>query len=132
MPRLQDLVPDAATLFAMSPDEIGAILLELVQARPLNEQQQMMHPNNISGHHMFEGYPQERWEALRQVVMEGWAWLITEGLIAPRPGDPDWHFITRRSQRFKTAADLRAYRESTRFPRALLHPVVADRVWGDF
>lgn len=55
----------------MSPDEIGAILLELVQARPLNEQQQMMHPNNISGHHMFEGYRQERWEALRRVVMEG-------------------------------------------------------------
>src|SRR5207248_1772029 len=66
--------------------------------------------------HTVRGYPQALWPQLLRVLMEGWMWLEGEGFIAPDPGKTgDWYFITRKGQRYRTVADLRAYQEAARF-----------------
>ena len=64
--------------------------------------------------------------------MEGWAWLEKEGFLAPEPEQEGWYFITRKGARYPSAADLRTYREASRFPRSLLHPRVEQSSWSDF
>ena len=66
--------------------------------------------------------------------MEAWVWLEREGLIAPRPGEQThgWVFITRRGALLKKATDLAAFRKANLLPKALLHPVIAQKVWSAF
>ena len=65
--------------------------------------------------------------------MEAWFWLEREGFLAPKHGpNRDVFFITRRGKRMKGSADVKAFRKANLLPKGLLHPVIAQKVWGLF
>jgi uncharacterized protein (TIGR02391 family) len=129
--QIHEIVPDPETLLRLEPEEVGAVVLEYLNALHPDDHGQL-HRHNFSLHHTVQGYPREFHDRLCRVLMEGWIWLEREMLIAPRPGQVEWSFITRRGKRLKTAADVAAYRHATLLPRGLLHPVLPAKVEAPF
>src|SRR5262249_41668897 len=62
---------------------------------------------------------------------EAWNWLQTEGLLVPSPNGHGWMIISRRAAAMYTDADFHRFREAAAFPKSMLHPVIADKVWLD-
>ncbi len=61
--------------------------------------------------------------------------MITAGLLAPDPTQMpgvDRVFLTRRAWSITDQATFQAFRKASILPRALLHPVIADRAWPNF
>jgi uncharacterized protein (TIGR02391 family) len=135
--RFQDLIPDVETLLNLSPEEIGAAILQVLNSRIDHERppnnRNHFHPMNFAGELFvtrLEAYPRERMEAVQEVLMEGWGWLQSEVLVA-RSRDAtshEWRFVTRRGRQLKDAARLAAYRQSSALPKTMLHPKLAENV----
>jgi uncharacterized protein (TIGR02391 family) len=130
MTTLHDLVPDFETLSSLQPEELAGIALELIQ-NPGNGPSRL-HPQSIVSLETLGAYPQNIRKQAEEIFFEGWHWLVQEGLIAPQPGNNEWHFVTRRGKKLRTRADLSAFVNSVILPRKLLHPRVAAVSWSPF
>jgi uncharacterized protein (TIGR02391 family) len=131
---ISSIIPDPESLLALEPEELAGVVLEHLNSIPPSEARSLLNANNICVEYGIRGYPQEYYDRVSQALMEAWVWLEREGLIAPRPGEQThgWVFITRRGQRLKQATDLAAFHKSNLLPRAILHPVIAQKVWSAF
>jgi hypothetical protein len=121
------LVPDPQVLLEIQPEEVGGIVLQVLHEGVRSAgglENFRVSRYNFGLYHTVQGYPQDLWPGLLRTLMEGWAWLEKEGFLAPEPEQEGWYFITRKGARYRSAADLRTYREASRFPRSLLHPRV--------
>lgn len=129
---LWELVPEPEDVLAMTPEEVGGLILEHLLSMDRSEGGSH-NRHNYSLHYTVQGYPRQFHERLLRAIMEGWVWLESEGLIAPEPGKTgDWVFVTRRGQALKTRADVASYQSSRLLPRRLLHPAIASKVWVPF
>ena len=125
-----DLLPDPHVLLALEPEELAGFVLELLNTQ--GENSSLLNPGNFGMVPTFAQYPREFHDQVGKCLMEAWAWLEREGLIAPRPGNHHgWVFVTRRGKSLKSAGDLKAYRQRTS-SRAVLHPSIATKVWAPF
>lgn len=126
------LLQDPETLLALEPEELAGVVLEYLNSLSDIERGEL-NRHNFSLPHTVRDYPPQYQERISQALMEAWAWLEREGLIAPKPGaQREWVFITRRGRQLKTAADLDAYRKADLLPRRVLHPVIAQKVFSPF
>jgi uncharacterized protein (TIGR02391 family) len=133
MASVHSIVPDPDALLAMEPEEAGAVVLQVLHERDRDPTQPGPNRHNFGQVHTVREYPQHLWPQLLRVLMEGWMWLEREGFLAADPEQHgEWYFITRKGQRYRCTADLKAYQAAAKFPRVLLHPAIADRVWGEF
>jgi uncharacterized protein (TIGR02391 family) len=129
---IKQLLPDAAALLSLEPEELAGALLQYLNALPSYEQNKL-NRYNFSLRHTVEEYPPDSQEEIRRALMEAWVWLEREGFLAPKPGSQgEWVFITRRGKQIATAADLEAYRKASFLPRQLLHARIAQKVWATF
>src|SRR5437773_11948794 len=82
----------------------------------------------------FTGYPIQYRDRITNAVSEAFGWLEREGLITQKagPGSHGWFFVSRRGKRLKGHLDVDAYRRANLLPKALLHPLIATKVWSDF
>jgi uncharacterized protein (TIGR02391 family) len=80
------------------------------------------------------GYPDERRFEVRLALTEAWSWLEAQGLIVPDPnsGQAGFKQLSRRARKFESKADLANFRATRLLPKEILHPAMADRVWGAF
>jgi uncharacterized protein (TIGR02391 family) len=146
MYELPTAIPDVNVLLALEPEELAAKMLFLLKKR----QQQ---PNAMTGNNgMFmlgslEGelwqhshinqprYPREKQSQISLALVEAWAWLEAQGLLVP-VGDPNgrngWRLLSRRAQKIQTEAEFASYKVARLLPKELLHPKIADSVWGAF
>ncbi len=130
MTTLADLIPDASSVLALEPEELAGVVLELLTANGPNEPSRL-NPATIIRPEAIGIYPKGQQEEVEFDVMEGWNWLVQEGLIAPKPAPSyGWHFITRRGKKIKNREGLIAYRNAVILPRKLLHPVIAQACWS--
>lgn len=110
---LHSMLPNAESVLALEPEELAGYMLEW-----FNSVQGPFSHHNISLEQNVQDYPQHYHEQLQRALMEAWVWLEGHSFIAPSPGsfnqDGHWYFVTRRGQKIKKAADLKAYRETTR------------------
>lgn len=133
---IAELVPDAEVLVAMQPEELAPILIRVAQS---HMQSAGFHPGNIrifphgvNPHEVFPSYAR-RERDVEIAISEGWNWLVVQGFIVPAPGingTNGWRVLSRRGQ--SVAADetaFRSFQESAAFPKKLLHPAIADKVW---
>lgn len=127
--ELHQLIPNAETLLALTPEELAGPVLEFL-AEPSNKQN--LTANNFSLSHNLSGYPQNKHEEIQRALMEAWVWLGREGLIAPEPGGSSWMFITRRGMAAAKPGGVEAYRHATLLPRQQLHPWITQAVWSMF
>jgi uncharacterized protein (TIGR02391 family) len=124
MTTLAELIPDAENMLDLEPEELAIVAFGLMPESP-----QRLHPSGFCHPDTYGSYPVERRGQIECAMMEAWGWLAREGLIALRPGDNQWHFITRRGLSLKTPEDFDAFRKSAFLPRTLLHPVIEKACW---
>jgi uncharacterized protein (TIGR02391 family) len=132
--RLYDFFPDSEALLSLEPEELAGIVLEFLNSFGPTYDGQLLNRHNFSLPNTVDGYPREKWEEILRALMESWVWLEREGLLAPKPGsfNEGWVFITRRGKQVLTREDFQSYYHGNILPKHLLHPVIAQKVWGPF
>jgi uncharacterized protein (TIGR02391 family) len=127
MKTLSTLVPDVEVLLALAPEELAQILLKLVPAHP-----GIFFPGNFLSQADQSGYPPQKWEKVEIALSEAWNWLLVNNLIVPAPGingRNGWMILSRCGAAIADEQAFRQFREAAAFPKALLHPTIADKVW---
>lgn len=127
--KLSNIIPNGETFSQLDREELGQALLELFNSDPHIR----LEPCSFI-QFLFEGgqpqYPGNQRSAIESAILEAWAWLQREVLIAEKhnaAGPPEF-FVTRRGRKIKTAKDMEAYQKASLLPMALLHPRIADKV----
>ena len=67
-------------------------------------------------------------------LAEAWNWLLMQGFLIPEPGingNNGWMLFSRRAKMVLASNSFKTYARSLSFPKALLHPSIADEVWLD-
>jgi uncharacterized protein (TIGR02391 family) len=111
----------------LQPEELAGYVLEYLNALP-QDKRDLVSRYNFSLEDTVKEYPQDRWQECQHALMEAWAYLEREGLVAPKPGRKDWYFVTRRGKEIKTHTDLEALRHASLFPKDSVHPEIAQTV----
>lgn len=136
MATLLSVVPDVDVLAALAPEELAEIVLRLAHERQHNN---LVHLQAIASdiHGSPEttgGYPQNRKRDAELALAEAWNWLTVQGLLIPEPGtngNNGWMLLSRRARSILADGSFKTYARSLAFPKALLHPSIADEVWLD-
>jgi uncharacterized protein (TIGR02391 family) len=120
-----NLLPSHRAALELEPEELAGVILQYLAAQgPTSYQLNLV--NFISQNAAGVG------EDLQQALVEAWAWLEREGLIAPKPGTASWYFVTRRGRTVSEPDKLAAYRKGNLLPQQRLHPLIAQKVWATF
>lgn len=136
--RLTEIFPDPDVLSELSPEDLAPVVLRL--ARDALQQNGMVHPQaifqQIHGplHDSSKGYPQNKKDAAEFALSIAWDWLHRSGLLVPEPGingQNGWHRLSPRGAEIASKGDFESFKQAAAFPRALLHPSIADAVWLD-
>jgi uncharacterized protein (TIGR02391 family) len=132
---LAELIPDAALLISLEPEDIAPVLLRIGKQH-IN--QGIFAPNNISmfpqginARAVYPSYAQFE-SQVTAAVAEGWNWLRVQGFIVRAPGsngDSGFVILSRKANAITNEADFQRYREAAKFPKSLLHNLIADKVW---
>jgi uncharacterized protein (TIGR02391 family) len=123
MASLSALIPDVDTLLSLAPEELALAVLKVAKA---NSQQQRLHRQDVGS----EGYT--RVDEVTRAVTEAWHWLFLNGIVIPlegSSGQSGFCKLSRRGESLVTDDDFARYRAGLGFPKSLLHPTIADRVW---
>lgn len=135
MTYLTTMFPDPDVLLALPPEELGPIVLGFArEARggtnmlPADVDAQVDHSPADP-----KGYPHSHKDQVQLALSEAWNWLRVHGLVVPADNDPGspWVRLRRRGARLLNSKDFTAFRQAAAFPKALLHPAIADEVWLD-
>jgi hypothetical protein len=81
-----------------------------------------------------KGYPPGRNEEIEIALAEAWGWLSVNLLFAPASGyngRNGYLVITRRGTAVLRDGNFHAFQKAAEFPKSLLHPLIADKVWLD-
>ncbi len=136
MATLTSLLPDIDVLLTLAPEELAEVVLQLAHEHKQNNK---IHLQAIASHidgapGANGGYPQNRRNDAKLVLAEAWNWLLIQGLLIPEPGPNGhngWMLFSRRAQAVLTSNSFKIYARSVEFPKALIHPLIADDVWLD-
>src|SRR6266404_1786734 len=129
MAGIIDYLPDAGSLLALGPEDLGMILLQLLQKQPgggnftkSNLEMPVWNANTTA-------YPYHKRMPVARAISEAWQWLQNEGLLMVAPDQSnDWFCLTRKGAKLKSAADVDAYRQGNVLPVGLLHLRLAEKV----
>lgn len=136
MATLTSLIPDIEVFLALAPEELAEVVLRLSNEHRQND---LIHPQAIASHisgtvGANDGYPQNRRNEAELALAEAWNWLTIQGLLIPAPGsngNNGWMLLSRRARVVLANDNFKTYARSVGFPKALLHPSIADEVWLD-
>jgi uncharacterized protein (TIGR02391 family) len=136
MATLTSLISDVDVLVALAPEELAEVVLRLAHERlqnnPVHLQSIASDIHGTPG--TTDGYPQNRKRDAELALAEAWNWLSVQGLLIPQPGtngNNGWMFLSRRARTVMANNTFKTYARSVAFPKALLHPSIADEVWLD-
>ncbi len=128
MAGLIDFFTDADSLVAVAPEDLGIVLLQLVQ-QERNPRVALSNLEYPLWNGTLPGYPQHKRAPVGRAIAEAWQWLQNEGLLMADLDQPNgWFCLTRKGAALRTTSDLDAYRQGTLLPVALLHPKLAEKV----
>lgn len=128
MTTLLDYFSDADALIAVGPEDLGLVLLQLIQ----DEKALRVSPSNLE-YPLWAAnrpeFPHHKRGAAGRVFAEAWQWLQNEGLLMPDLDQPNgWFCLTRKGAALRTPADREAYQQGNLLPLGLLHPRLAEKV----
>jgi uncharacterized protein (TIGR02391 family) len=128
MPGLLEILPEADSLMSLSAEDLGLILLELIQKQkalrftPLEFEQPIWNANS-------PGYPQVKRIGVNRTIAEAWQWLQNEGLIMVDLDQPNgWFCLTRKGASITSQADVDAYQHGNLLPAGVMHPKIVAKV----
>jgi uncharacterized protein (TIGR02391 family) len=138
MPTIQTMVPDVEVLLALAPEQLAEILLKVAASQMQHE---MFNADQVISVTVGTGitasrvspYPANREREVKQALNEAWQWLVLNFLIMPAEGLNRAHgfmVFTRRGRAIASGqSDFNSFREAAAFPKTLIHPSIADKVW---
>ena len=141
MQELPNEIPDVALLLALEPEELAAKMLFLLRKRgqPMTTLNNLeielwpaVPPSYNTGH---PRYPTETRADISLALAEAWAWLEAQGLIVPAAGangNNGFRVLSRRARKMETETEFASFKVARLLPKELLHPKIADAVWGSF
>ena len=136
MRELTEAFPDAKTLLALQPEELGDVILELVQAdgpgRVTFSMVGILDPVN---NRMDPAWSQAIRPQVVQAVAEAMAWLEHAGLMIADPTqgqNTSFRTLTRRGGRLQNRELAAAYRKAAILPLALVHPAILEKSHAAF
>jgi hypothetical protein len=129
---LLEIFPDYKDLLALSPEELGAALLDVIadveqySGFLLNNLEDQVFPHMHSGR---QGYPSNVKSEVLFAIAEAVAWLEVQGLVMRNPSQSaDWYMRTRRGKSVMARGELDTYRAGKTLPIGLLQPRLAEKV----
>jgi uncharacterized protein (TIGR02391 family) len=138
MPTLEQLIPNVDVLLALAPEELASSVLQVAKSQLQNG---MFNAEGISlviagrGMAAYQTSPyQGHEEEVALAVTEALNWLRVQGLIVPAfgvSGNHGWLVISRRGLQIADDIDFKRFLEAASFPKRMLHPAIADKVWLD-
>lgn len=134
MDSLATLIPDLGTLLALAPEDLAYTLLELVRQQ-VRVNNGMFRPDLIDESYKCQPAYYRQAQVRRQIevtLSEAWWWLRIHMLILPASGvdgTNGWMILSRRGDAIVNKEDFQRFREAAAFPKELLHPSIADKVW---
>ena len=138
MANLEQLIPDVEVLLALAPEDLAPYLFEVAKGQLQNG---MFAPGNLvlsSAQLNPAAYRNSPWDGrtkeIELATAEAWNWLRVQGLVVPASGINGQHgflVISRRGQSIKSTGDFHRFKDAAAFPKSLLHPAIADKVWLD-
>lgn len=141
MPTIPQLVPDVEALLALSPEETAQAVLTSASSMAQNglfSSMGVIGDEAIFGAGFHGGrpqYPRARQTEIQESLGVAWLWLEINMLIMPAPGPNGvngFRVLTRRGRALLADPDaFESFRQAAAFPKALLHPSIADAVWLD-
>ena len=130
---IHSLIPNAEDLLALEPEELAGVLLEQLNSLEENSSSLQLHNFLMLGMSPATDYPQEYHDRINRALTEAWVWLEREGLIAPRPGSNNgFMLVTRRGKALANRQGLDSYRHASLFPKNVVHPAIAQKVYPAF
>ena len=116
------MFPDPEQLLQLSAEELAWLILMILNSYNEEEFRQ------LANHHTFAMHETRpytrRQEDVKKVLVEGWAWLARECLIAPRPGaSADLFILTRKAKQITSMPEFEVYRRGNLLA-GMLHPLI--------
>ena len=128
MSKIMTILADAEALLALQPEDLGLILLNLVQ----QERKKMVTRSEFEmplWNANSPNYPHQKRDFVGRAFAEAWQWLENEGLLMSEPTQSGGYYcLTRKGAALKSSADVDAYRHGNVLHPALLHPTLAEKV----
>ena len=136
METLLTFFPTADELLAMSPDDLAPILLKLAAQAGLmfwpDALTETKHGTGMTMETDF-AYPFHKKQQVTSHVNEALEILRRDGLIMPAPdqnGRNGYMVLTRDGASISSKEDFARFRAARSFPKSLLHPSIADKVYS--
>ena len=144
METLLTFYPNVDDLLQTPPEDLAPILLKLARA---NVQNGMFHPDTVNGaatgtlfSHSFGApyataaprYPMYKQREVDALLSQTWGWIERNDLITPAAdinGRNGFMVFTQKGERTSSEADFLKLKEAAAFPKSLIHPLIAEKVW---
>jgi uncharacterized protein (TIGR02391 family) len=137
MATIKSLVPDVDVLIKLAREELAEVVLQLAKEHRQNgliHLQALLAQVTGTPGGGDDSYPQNRRRDAEMALAEAWNWLLVQGLLIAEPGSNGsngWMLLSRRAEALLTRNDFKSYARSVDFPKALIHPALAEEVWVD-
>jgi uncharacterized protein (TIGR02391 family) len=132
MDTLHSLFSTAEELLALAPEDLAPVLLGLARRKLQGGMfwfEGVTQETSITGEP--KEYPHQRKAEINALINEAWDCLRREGFITSAAGQAAGYMVfTKKGE--EAATSLEAFervRSARDFPKTLLHPTIADKVW---
>jgi uncharacterized protein (TIGR02391 family) len=139
MTSIREILPPYEVLTTLAPEELAPLVLKAALATAQNGSFSLDRISSFYADPPYGGIGQERspynHQQRREVSValgEAWQWLILNFLIMPAEGmngTNGWMVFTRQGAKLVQDGDFKSFREAAAFPKSMLHPSIADKVW---
>lgn len=131
--KIYEIIPDTDVLIGLAPEELAYSLLQVATT---NLQNGIVHRDMVISIEPAGGrdrpYSHQQEPLVKMALIEALHWLEINALLLPAPGingTNGFKVIGRRGQELVDQDLFDAFQKAAAFPKTLLHPSIADRVW---
>ena len=131
--KIHDIIPDADVLIGLAPEEVAFSLLRVARE---NLQSGSVYRDVVISTSPGPGqdapYPQEKQEDVHIALLEALLWMEINAILLPAPGingANGFRVLGRRAANLANREQFNNFQRASAFPKALLHPSIADRIW---
>ena len=133
--HLTDIFPNPDILISMAPEDLAPVVLGLARDTLQNgrvHSQQILAQINGPNSDYSKGYAQDKKQHAENALNAAWNWLLRHGLIIPESGingNSGFCQISAEAAKIASKSDFESFKQAAAFPKAILHPKIADAVW---
>jgi len=136
MSNFDATIADSNVLLEMAPEELSQILLHLASQQLQNGLVQFssIQANIQKSINQNKNQSQNTLLEIELALGEAWNWLMVQGIVIPASGingSNGWVQLGRKAKHLLDRESFYNYAKSVAFPKSLLHPFIADRIWLD-